>query len=100
VLTLTPAAESVINDLLSDAASPQANAVRIESDSSDGGVGFRLLVVDRPEPGDQPVEGSAPIFVAPDAALLLDEAVLGVTEDEEPPSFWVSPRSQDGRPRA
>ena len=94
MLTLTPTAESAIREII-DTAPIDDGGLRISADpGSDGQVGFRLALVEGPEPLDQVVEDVAvPVFLEPEAAPLLDDGVLGATVEDERVTFTVGPKA-------
>ncbi|HSJ73778.1 MAG TPA: iron-sulfur cluster biosynthesis family protein [Miltoncostaeaceae bacterium] len=95
MLTLTPTAESAIREIIATAPVGEGGGLRISTDpGSDGGVGFRLALVEAPEPRDRVVEDVAvPVYVEPEAAPLLDDGVLDATVEDERVTFTVGPRA-------
>lgn len=95
MLTLTPTAESAIREIIDTAPIGDDGGLRISADpGSDGQVGFRLALVEGPEPLDQVVEDVAvPVFLEPEAAPLLDDGVLDATVEDERVTFTVGPRA-------
>jgi iron-sulfur cluster assembly protein len=82
LLTITPPATE-------DA--PEGAGIRISQGvDSEGQSSLALAVVEEPEAGDEVVEeAGAPVFVAPDAAPLLDDKVLDVRYDAGQVGFVV-----------
>ena len=96
MLTLTPNAESAIRDILTTSSlTDEGGGLRISADpGSDGQVGFRLALVEAPEPQDSVVEDvSVPVYVGPDAKPLLDGGVLDATTQDEGVTFTVAPKA-------
>ena len=85
MLTLTPTAETAIREIIATAPIGDEGGLRISADpGSDGQVGFRLTLVDSPEPLDRVVEDAAvPVYLEPEAAPLLDDGVLDATFEDE-----------------
>ena len=94
MLTLPPTAESAIREII-DTAPIDDGGLRISADpGSDGQVGFRLALVEGPEPLDQVVEDVAvPVFLEPEAAPLLDDGVLDATVEDERVTFTLGPKA-------
>lgn len=94
MLTLTPTAESAIREIIAAAPIGDEGGLRISADpGSDGQVGFRLALVEAPEPLDRVVEDVAvPVYLEPEAAPLLDDGVLDATVEDERVTFTVGPK--------
>jgi Fe-S cluster assembly iron-binding protein IscA len=94
VLTLTPTAESAIRALIATSPVGDEGGLRISADpGSDGQVGFRLALVEGPEPLDEIVEDAAvPVYLEQEAAPLLDEGLLDATVEDERVTFTVGPK--------
>ena len=95
VLTVTPTAESAIREIIATAPIGDEGGMRISTDSgSDGQVGFRLSLVDSPEPLDRVVEDvEVPVYLEAEAAPLLADGVLDATIEEERVTFTVGPKA-------
>lgn len=95
MLTLTPTAESAIRALIATSPVGDEGGLRISADpGSDGRPGFRLALVEGPEPLDSVVEDVAvPVYLEQEAAPLLDDGVLDATVEEERVTFTVGPRA-------
>jgi Fe-S cluster assembly iron-binding protein IscA len=95
VLTLTPNAETAIRDIIAASSLSEEGGLRISADpGSDGQVGFRLALVEAPEPRDSVLEDvDVPVYLGPDAAPLLDNGVLDATTHEESVTFTVGPKA-------
>lgn len=98
MLTLTPNAESAIRDILAAASLSDDGGLRISADpGSDGQVGFRLAIVEAPEPQDAVVEDVAvPVYLGADAAPMLDDGVLDATTEDTSVIFTVGPKPTPG----
>jgi Fe-S cluster assembly iron-binding protein IscA len=94
VLTLTPNAESAIREILAAAPLSHDGGLRISADpGSDGQIGFRLALVEAPEPQDRVVEDvDVRVYLGPDAAPLLENGVLDATAEDESVTFTVGPK--------
>ena len=81
MLTLTPTASTVIENLVSREADPQTAGLRIDSG---GPQSTEFAVAAEPQPGDQVVEaGAARVFLESNASVALDEKVLDAQVSEE-----------------
>jgi Fe-S cluster assembly iron-binding protein IscA len=85
MLTLTPEAVSAVFDLVVGEAAGPAAGLRISSGPpSAADRTWNYAVVHEPLQGDAVIEdGSARVFVDPDAAKELDDAVLDANVDEQ-----------------
>jgi iron-sulfur cluster assembly protein len=83
VLTITPAAATAINAIVSSSPVPEGGLKISGAPQNDSQVAFQLAVVDGPTEGDAVVEeqGSR-VFVEETAAPFLDEAVLDAKVEE------------------
>lgn len=97
MLTLTPNAESAIRGIL-DSALEGRGGLRISADpGSDGQVGFRMALVEAPEPQDHVVEDvDVPVYLGPDAEPLLANGVLDATMKDTAVTFTVGPKAPLG----
>ena len=80
MLVLTPKAASAIDGILESPEFPDEAGMRITTEptaTQDGTprTELRLAVVDQPDTSDQVLE-DAPVFLEPEAAVLLDDKVL------------------------
>ncbi|MER3393718.1 MAG: NAD-dependent epimerase/dehydratase family protein, partial [Microcella pacifica] len=83
MLTLTPTASTVIENLVSREADPQTAGLRIDSGGPQS-TEFAVAVAPEPQPGDQVVEaGAARVFLESNASVALDEKVLDAQVSEE-----------------
>jgi iron-sulfur cluster assembly protein len=81
MLTLTPDASAIVNDIL--APLPEGTGLRISTASEEAGApAFALELCDGPAPDDSVIEG-APVFVSDDAVPELEDKVLDATMAEE-----------------
>jgi iron-sulfur cluster assembly protein len=99
VLTLTPNAESAIRDILDSSEVGDRGGLRISADpGADGQVGFRMALVDEPQPQDQIVEDiEVPVFLGADAEPLLTNGVLDAAREDDSVTFTLGPKApQEG----
>jgi Fe-S cluster assembly iron-binding protein IscA len=91
VLTLTPTAEMAIRDIIAASSLSEEGGLRISAHpGSDGQAGFRLALVEAPEPRDRIVEDvEVPVYLGPDAARLLEDGVLDASVEDERVTFTV-----------
>ncbi|WAB83557.1 Fe-S cluster assembly protein HesB [Microcella daejeonensis] len=83
MLTLTPTASTVIENLVAREGVPQTAGLRIDSGSPES-MEFAVAVAPEPLPGDQIVEeGAARVFLEPNASAALDDKVLDAQVSEE-----------------
>ena len=92
MLTLSPSAVAVVDELLHQPSVPDDAGLRIHP------AGDRQLAVEiaaEPEPQDQVIEqGGARVFVDPAVAPLLDDAQLHAQNDGERVAFGVTPNAE------
>ncbi len=92
MLTITPPAAEAIESIVSatEGASEDAGLRISQGMDSEGRSSLALAVVEEPEAGDEVIEeAGAPVFLAPDAAPLLDDKVLDVRYDAGQVGFVV-----------
>lgn len=87
MLTVTDEAATAIDGILASRDLPDEAGVRVTAEfnatSSDSpGPELQLQVVERPQPGDQIVDGAS-VFLEPEAAALLDERTLDAERSGE-----------------
>jgi iron-sulfur cluster assembly protein len=76
MLTLTPTASTVIENLVSREADPGTAGLRIDSDGAEA-TQFAVSVAPAPVEGDQVVDtGNARVFLEPNASMALADKVL------------------------
>ena len=80
MLAITPGAGEAISGILSASELPEGAGLRITSEAAEDESGatrieLRLSLAERPEEGDQLIEG-APVFIESEAASFLDDKIL------------------------
>jgi iron-sulfur cluster assembly protein len=80
MLAITPGAAEAISGILSASELPEGAALRITSEAAEDESGaprieLRLSLAERPEEGDQVIEG-APVLIESEAASFLDDKLL------------------------
>ena len=82
MLTVTPTAAEAIQ-LLVESAELDAGGVRISAgEPTPQGTPLSLELVERPEPEDEVVGGDAAVFLEPQVAAYLDQAILDAQVDK------------------
>ena len=82
MLTLTPTASTVIENLVAREDAPQSAGLRIDA-GAPGSTDFAVTVAPAPQPGDEVVEaGAARVFLATNASVALDDKVLDAQVNE------------------
>jgi len=93
MLTITDQAVSAIEGILTARQLPEEAGVRISTkidalNGSTPGLGVRMELVEEPRAGDEVVEGT-PVFLEPEAAMLLDDKLLDIEPAGERLQFAV-----------
>jgi iron-sulfur cluster assembly protein len=82
MLTLTPNATVILNDLLHQPGAPATGGVRITDELPEPGLA--LVPADEPGPEDQIVnDGGATVYLDPTAAAVLDDKVLDASVSDD-----------------
>ena len=92
MLTLTDHAQTAVRTLTQDPDTPENAGLRI----TPGSEGLELMFVTEPVPGDALIEGGgARVFVEPQTAQLLDEAILDAKVEGGNVNFFLAPLSEE-----
>jgi iron-sulfur cluster assembly protein len=87
LLTLTEHAQTAVRTLTQDPEAPESAGLRI----TPGDEGLELMLVGGPVPGDALIDdGGARVFVAPQAAQLLDEQTLDAQVEDGKVNFFLA----------
>ena len=87
MLTLTDQAQTAVRTLTLDPETPENAGLRI----TPGNEGLELILVAEPVPGDALIDdGGARVFVEPQTAQLLEEAILDAQIDDGKVNFFLA----------
>ncbi len=82
MLTMTPAASTVVKTLVAQNPQVEDGGLRIDTDSAEG-ADFAVSITDVPEPTDSVVEtDGARVFLGETAVMVLDDKVLDAKVDD------------------
>jgi iron-sulfur cluster assembly protein len=84
MLTLTENASTIVRDITAQPGMPESAGLRITSEGAGDQPGFAISAATEPEADDAVVEQSgATIYLAPEAAEILDDKILDAAVDPE-----------------